>query len=117
MEVVQYIEGYSVHQYCGGIASVLWGMASGGCCMAFILTLTAWITEGEVSKSCWGSAVLLWSGRLVLGGEYTGQDVAGEAERADLPQLFTGNGSGGWHIDSGSDRGADSSDGPCISSI
>ena len=46
----------------------------------------------------------------ILGGEYTGQDVIGEAEKADLPQLFTGNGSGGWHIDSGSDMGADSSD-------
>ena len=31
----------------------------------------------------------------ILSGEYTGQDVVGEAEKADLPQLFTGNGSGG----------------------
>ena len=31
----------------------------------------------------------------IPGGEYTGQDVIGEAERAGLPQLFTGNGFSG----------------------
>ena len=50
----------------------------------------------------------------IPGGKYTGQDVVGETERAGLPQLFTGNGSGGLHVDSGSDTGADSSGGPCI---
>ena len=31
----------------------------------------------------------------IPGGEYNGQDLIGEAERAELPKIFTGNGSVG----------------------
>ena len=85
--------------------------------MAFILTLLHGLLRAKKVKVVGGWRFRCGWDDWILGGEYTGQDVVGEAERANLPQLFTGNGSGGWHIDSGSDTGADSSDGPCISSI